>query len=1055
MCKLPLIGALVVSLCCLTAPAWAGRIDPNLQAQFDRAGEKEMFSALVFLETQVDLEFLPVLLDQPSLTPARRHENVVTALREQAAATQAPLRAKLESLRRTGEVSDFHAFWIANCYRVHATAPGLVQLAARDDVLGIYLDYEIELIEPVSGEQDPGPPLRSVPPGIAALNAPDAWAVGYTGEGMLVAHVDTGVDGTHPALAPRWAGVADARYAGHPEWAWHDPYAGLNDFPYDPVSHGTHTMGTICGGAPGAPIGVAPGARWIASAPVDRGGGVPRTVSDAMLSFEWLIDPDGDPTTNWDVPAVCCNSWGVTYYHGYPPCDETLWSFLDACESAGIVILFAAGNEGLAGVRRPADRATDDYRTLAVGAVDEHTAGWPIAGFSSRGPTYCTPDTSVAVKPEVVAPGVGTLSSLPGGSYGTKSGTSMAAPHVAGVVALIRQACPELTVEEVKQVLFESAVDLGVEGEENTYGWGMVDAYAAVLTAEMLCGLSPPRAKDAYYQTGIDLPVALTLVATDYDGQPDPPGAFTYTIESLPADGSILVDTGDGHVITAGDLPYAMSDGGCELWYVPADGFWGEDTFQFSADDGGAPPEGGPSAPATVAVLVAFEAPTVITAELPSALVGEPYGPVVLEADQGQPVLEWSVANDGVYLEVDLEVSAFEAVGSPQGWHADDNSWVYELPFAFPFYDEEFTAVWVTSNGFLNFYHGSDEYYNTNQGLIDAVRIAPMWDDLRTDLGGDVFIESAVPGEVTFRWDAVTYAGEFPCNFACTLCQDGHIKFHYGAGNTMLSPTVGISNGDGSAYLFSTYNAAEALPQASSLDIYPPLALPEGMELTTNGVLQGVPWENGAFTPRVCVTDALARRACETLPLTALAGINLDVLRSSPRHGSIDARRPIDPVTLEPQGWTSVEVVFSGEVDSLAPSDFALSEVCEPGECDGVPPAIAELTCANNTTTLVFNRPVDSNAWTGVTHLASGQQVWLGSLPGDASANRVVNADDLIALVDLLVEHPWSHGSAPVHQCDIDRSGRVTANDLIELVNLLNGVGPFEPCFGKSLPPMP
>ena len=920
MCKLPLVGALVVLFCCLTVPVKAVGIDSNLQARFDTAGQKEMLPALVFLDAQVDLEFLTEFLDQREVAPARRHEVVVRALRGLASATQSSVRAELESLRQAGQVSDCRAFWIANCFWVRGTAVGLTQLAAHDDVAGIYLDYEIELIEPVAAQQEPGPPVRSSPAGIAAINAPDAWAVGYTGEGVLVANLDTGVDGTHPALAQRWAGVADARYAGHPEWAWHDPYAGQNDFPYDLSSHGTHTMGTICGGAPGSPVGVAPGALWIASAPIDRGGGVPRTVSDAMLSFEWVVDPDGDPATHWDVPAVCSNSWGVTDYHGYAPCDDLLWSFLDACEATGTVVVFSAGNEGLAGVRRPADRATDDYRTLAVGAVDQHAAGWPIAGFSSRGPTYCTPDTSIAIKPEVVAPGVDTLSAVPGGGYDTKSGTSMATPHVAGVVALVRQACPELTVEEVKQVLFETAFDLGDEGEDYTYGWGMIDAYAAVLTAEMLCGLSPPRAKDAYYQTGIDLPVPVTLEATDYDGQPDPPGAFTYSIESLPAAGSILVEMGSGHVITADELPYLMLDGGNELWYLPPAGFCGEDTFQFTADDGGTPPEGGPSTPATVTVLVAFEPPSIATAELPVAFMDEPYGPVVLEADQGQPELQWSLANDGVYVEVDQGVSLFEFVGEPQGWHADDNSWFYELPFAFPFYDEEFTAVWVTSNGFLNFYHGSDEYYNTTQGLIEATRIAPLWDDLRTDRGGDIYIEDTVPGEVTFRWDSVSYAGEFPCSHGCTLYENGHIEFHYGPGNSMISPTVGISKGDGSAYLFSAYDGLTYLSELPSQDIYPPVALPAGMELAPEGVLQGVPAENGVFTPRVCVTDALQRRACATLPVTVVAGLNLDVLRSSPAYGAIDARRPLDPVTLEPQGWTSVELLFNGEVDALAPS---------------------------------------------------------------------------------------------------------------------------------------
>jgi PKD repeat protein len=242
-------------------------------------------------------------------------------------------------------------------------------------------------------------------------------------------------------------------------------------------------MGTICGGAPGDEVGVAPGAYWIAAAAIDRGGGIAKTVADAISSFEWILDTDGDPGTTWDIPDVCSNSWGLRNVHGYPPCDELFWSYLDACEAAGTVMLFSAGNSGFTEMGRPADRATDDYRTCAVAAVDGNTAGWPIASFSSRGPTYCTPDGSAAIKPDISGPGVNVRSSYPGGGYVYMSGTSMSCPHVAGVVALIREANPNLGVNEVKQIMYETAYDLGSAGEDNDYGWGMVDAYEAVLLA--------------------------------------------------------------------------------------------------------------------------------------------------------------------------------------------------------------------------------------------------------------------------------------------------------------------------------------------------------------------------------------------------------------------------------------------------------------------------------------------------------------------------------------------------------------------------------------------
>ena len=118
-----------------------------------------------------------------------------------------------------------------------------------------------------------------------------------------------------------------------------------------------------------------------------------------------------------------------------------------------------------------------------LAAVDAHQPGWPVAGFSSRGPTTCTPDGTWAITPDISAPGVDVRSSVPGGSYGNKSGTSMASPHIAGVVALMRDANPDIAVDEIKQIMYDTAFDLGSPGEDNSYGWGMVDAYRAVQEA--------------------------------------------------------------------------------------------------------------------------------------------------------------------------------------------------------------------------------------------------------------------------------------------------------------------------------------------------------------------------------------------------------------------------------------------------------------------------------------------------------------------------------------------------------------------------------------------
>jgi len=306
-----------------------GLVVSNVTGVILEGNNEEVVSVLVYLKDQVDLDAINRQMDEQRATLQDRHETTVVALQNTAYATQPQIVEYLNELQSQNFVKEFKCFWIGNIIRVDTYQSVVDQIAIRDDVLWVYPNYGIELIEPIderfeseSGNKD------DIEIGVEAIRAPEVWEeLNITGEGVLVATIDSGVDGNHPALASRWAGVADPRYEGHPEWA---------DFPYDNNGHGTHTMGSVCGGAPGDQIGVAPGALWISAGL--GGGTTPQFVSDAIESFEWMIDPDGDPSTNWDVPTSCSNSWGLTASMGYPPCEETFWTYLDACEAAGIVI---------------------------------------------------------------------------------------------------------------------------------------------------------------------------------------------------------------------------------------------------------------------------------------------------------------------------------------------------------------------------------------------------------------------------------------------------------------------------------------------------------------------------------------------------------------------------------------------------------------------------------------------------------------------------------------------------------------------------------------------
>ncbi len=339
-------SVLVLLTLIISSAAFAGEYSPAFPAYLEQHKQGEMVTAIITMADAVDLRAIQNNLYAIHADRRVWHETVVRALQAKATQSQADILAQIAQMAQNGQVSSYKNYWIANMIIVTATPEAIDQLVRRNDVLQISPNYAIENINPVEkGENNPT--IMGHENGADVLHVPEVWAMGITGEGRLVSHLDTGVDGNHPALAERWRGIADARYASNPEWAWNDPLTNTT-FPQDWGQHGTHTMGTICGRSNETDdtVGVAIDAQWISAGVIDRQS-IPRTVQDAMTAFEWVADPDQDPGTVWDVPDVCSNSWGVSQnIGGYPPCSDMFWSVLDACEAAGIVVVFAAGNEG-------------------------------------------------------------------------------------------------------------------------------------------------------------------------------------------------------------------------------------------------------------------------------------------------------------------------------------------------------------------------------------------------------------------------------------------------------------------------------------------------------------------------------------------------------------------------------------------------------------------------------------------------------------------------------------------------------------------------------------
>lgn len=316
---------------------------------------------------------------------------------------------------------------------------------------------------------------------ISMIGADKVWQeFNVQGEGIVVGQSDSGVDGKHPAVTKQYRG-----YNGSDDYNWFDPWDATTS-PNDEGGHGTHTLGTILGNNG---IGVAPKAEWIGCVNLDRNLANPALYLDCMqfmlAPFPIGGDPfvDGDPT---QAAHVLNNSWGCPEIEGCDP--NSLLYAADNLRYAGIFVVVSTGNDGPSCETVSSPISLYDS-VFSVGAIDQFGE---MAPFSSRGPV--TVDGSRRIKPDIVAPGVDILSALPQGTYGTNSGTSMAGPHLVGVVALIWSAQPELIgdIDATEQLIIDTAEPYtGSTGvgcftgntPNNAYGYGVVDVYEAVKKA--------------------------------------------------------------------------------------------------------------------------------------------------------------------------------------------------------------------------------------------------------------------------------------------------------------------------------------------------------------------------------------------------------------------------------------------------------------------------------------------------------------------------------------------------------------------------------------------
>ena len=282
-------------------------------------------------------------------------------------------------------------------------------------------------------------------------------SLGYKGNGILVGDIDTGIDYNNPALGGGFG--LGFRVIGGIDFANND-----ND-PMDDHGHGTHVAGIIGANGGDNLHGVAPEVKFLAVKVLNAEG--VGYVSDIIAGIEYCLDPDNNPATN-DGASIINLSLGTSA----PYC--ILDSAVNNATKEGVLSVVAAGNNGISGYGTVGSPATSES-ALTVGACDSINQ---IASFSSRGPE---PINSF-VKPEVVAPGVNILSTVLNNKTSPWSGTSMAAPHVTGIAALLKQEHPEWSPEEIKAVIINSAHSVGEEISPFIQGKGIVDALDAATT---------------------------------------------------------------------------------------------------------------------------------------------------------------------------------------------------------------------------------------------------------------------------------------------------------------------------------------------------------------------------------------------------------------------------------------------------------------------------------------------------------------------------------------------------------------------------------------------
>jgi subtilisin family serine protease len=780
----------------------AAKVTPAVRQKIASEGKSTFW---VVLNKQADLRTA-----HTKKIKAAKAAEVYKAKTEFARTSQAGLRTLLDSVK-----ADYTTFWISNTIKVTGDAKLLGEIAARSDVARIHEDKPLPLPKPFATGLKRLAEVNSVEWNIDRIKAPQVWAEGVRGEGMVVASVDSGVAFEHPALAKNYRGKKADGSFNH-DYAWFDPSRTCpTTAPCDTNGHGTHTMGTMVGDDGTNQIGVAPGATWVAARGCETS-----SCSEASLlaAGQWIVAPTNaagtDPRPDL-APDVVNNSWGSNAQDPWYKDIVTAWV------AAGVFPSFANGNAG------PGCSTTGSpgsyTNSYSSGATDINNN---IASFSSRGL-----GENSEIKPNIAAPGANVRSSIPGGGYESFSGTSMAAPHTTATVALMWSASPAIVgnIAETRALLDSTAIDVndtscgGTAGDNLVYGEGRLDAYAAVAatprgdTGALGGTVTSGEAPLAGATVTADGPIDRTAT-TSADGKYNFPKLSTGEYALKATKFGYTIATGTGTVTANGTTTVDLSV-----------------TAAASATLSGTVTSAGAPAADALVELVGTPLSTRTNAEGRYSIVA-PQGEYNVKVTFASRCADSATKTVALTADTTLDITLPERVdsygyacGAASGTYptltskldltGDDAVKAVDLPFAVPFYGSTYTAATITTNATVALGTASSTGANTTIPAVGTPNgtLYPFWDDLRVD--GEAAIYTGVVGTAPHRsfaveWRNVSHYSDVNQRLSvmALIGEDGSVVYRYkdvaGTGlEAGSSATIGLENAAGTVAFQYSYNA--------------------------------------------------------------------------------------------------------------------------------------------------------------------------------------------------------------------------------------------------------